>query len=131
MTAQTIRQAVNPPTVPAPPFYSQGIAVSGVGRMLFVSGQVGIRPDGTPGEGIEEQAQLAVANLQAVLAEAGMSSDNIVKNTIYLTDASLFEGFAKAAGASLPSPPPATTLLIVKALASPALLVEIEAIAVA
>jgi enamine deaminase RidA (YjgF/YER057c/UK114 family) len=125
-----LRKPINPKTLPIVPFYSQGMEVAGAKRMLFVSGQVGMRPDGTPGDGIEEQAQLAVANLRAVLAEAGMTSANIVKNTIYLTDASLFEGFAKAAGASLPSPPPATTLLIVKALASPALLVEIEAIAV-
>lgn len=125
------REAINPPSVPAQPFYSQGISVSAAGRTLYVSGQVGMRPDGTPGEGIEEQARLAVANLEAVLAAAGMTSANIVKNTIYLTDAAHFEGFARAAGASLPSPPPATTLIIVKGLASPALLVEIEAIAVA
>lgn len=129
MTTQPVRKAVNPPSLPAVPFYSQGIEVP-AGRMLFVSGQVGMRADGTPGEGIEEQAALAVANLQAVLAEAGMTSANIVKNTIYLTDAAHFEGFARAAGGSLPSPPPATTLIIVKGLASPALLVEIEAIAV-
>jgi len=41
------------------------------------------------------------------------------------------QGFMEGAGAALPSPPPATTLLIVKALAAPPLLVEIEAIAVA
>lgn len=126
-----LRRPINPTTLPTVPFYSQGMEVTGAKRMLFVSGQVGMRPDGMPGDGIEEQAQLAVAALQTVLADAGMTTANVVKNTIYLTDAAHMEGFAKAAAGALASPPPATTLLIVKALASPALLVEIEAIAIA
>ncbi|PSJ48812.1 enamine deaminase RidA, partial [Mesorhizobium ephedrae] len=51
------------------------------------------------------------------------------KFTIYLTDESNLEGFMTS-GISLPSPPPAATLLFVKALASPQLLIEIEAVAV-
>ena len=56
---------------------------------------------------------------------------NLAKVTIYLTDESLLPGFMEAAAGALPSPPPATTLLIVKALAGPSLLVEIEGVAVA
>lgn len=63
-----------------------------------------------PGGGRDGQAQLA-------------------KVTIYPTDESLLPDFVEAAADALPSPPPATTLLIVKALAAPALLIEIEAIA--
>lgn len=83
------------------------------------------------GRDIGEQATIAVANLNGVLAAAGMDATNLAKVTIYLTDDSLIPGFMAAAGGALPSPPPAMTLLIVKALAAPPLLVEIEAIAVA
>lgn len=119
----------NPAGAPAPQFYSQGVEVTGAERFVFVSGQVGVRPDGSLGDGIAEQAQLAIGNLQAVLQEAGMTSDDLVKTTIYLTDESHFPEFAGAAGSLLSSPPPATTLLYVKALASPAMLVEIEGVA--
>lgn len=119
----------NPTGVSAPQFYSHGVEVQPTQRLLFISGQVGIRPDGSVAEGIAEQTRVAIQNLQAVLAAAQMDVADIVKSTIYLTDESLFEGFAAAGAPLVSSPPPATTLVYVKALASPALLVEIEAIA--
>ena len=122
---------INPAGYPKPQFYSQGVEATGAKRMLFVSGQVGVDASGNVGSDIGEQAEIASANLSAVLAEAGMDNSNIAKVTIYLTDAAHMQGFMEAAAGTLPSPPPATTLLIVKALASPALLVEIEAIAIA
>jgi 2-iminobutanoate/2-iminopropanoate deaminase len=120
---------VNPKSVPGPGFYSQGIEASAASRTLYVSGQVGVGPNG-PGKDIGEQATLAIANLNAVLAEAGMNNASIAKLTIYLTDAANVPGFIEAAAGTLPATPPATTLLIVKALAAPELLVEVEAIAV-
>jgi 2-iminobutanoate/2-iminopropanoate deaminase len=121
---------INPAGYPQSPSYSQGAEATAPQRILFVSGQVGVDAKGYAGKDIGEQAKIAVANLNAVLAEAGMDNRNLAKVTIYLTDENLLPGFMEAAGGALPSPPPATTLLIVKALASPALLVEIEAIAV-
>lgn len=122
--------AINPKSIAPSPAYSQGMETRG-GRTLYVSGQVGVDAQGNVGADVSAQAQLAIANLNAVLAEAGMTNANLAKLTIYLTDASLIAGFVAAAGGALPSPPPATTLLIVKALAAPPLLIEIEAIAVA
>ena len=121
--------AVNPAGYPVNPAYSQGMLVESPKRTLYVSGQVGIGPDGQPADGIGPQTQLAIAGVNAVLAEAGMTAANIAKLTIYLTDDSLLPGFMQAAGGTLPTPPPATTLLIVKALAVPGLLIEIEAVA--
>lgn len=95
-----------------------------------MSGQVGVAADGMPAQGIAAQARAAIANLNAVLAAAGMAPSNLVKMTIFLTDAGNLPGFMEAAGGALPAPPPATTLVIVQALAHPELLVEIEAIAV-
>ncbi|MGE3305684.1 MAG: RidA family protein [Rhizobiaceae bacterium] len=121
---------INPKGAPVSPSYSQGALAEAPKKMLFVSGQVGVGPDGQPGKDIGEQTRFAIANVNAVLAEAGMDNTNLAKVTIYLTDESLVPGFMQAAAGTLPSPPPATTLLIVKALAAPPLLIEIEAVAV-
>jgi enamine deaminase RidA (YjgF/YER057c/UK114 family) len=126
-----MRTALNPATVPASPYYAQGIEVAGASRLVFVSGQVGIDAEGRPLDGIAEQARQAVTNLNAVLAEAGLAPDAIAKLSIYLTDPEHVGPFMAAAGPHLPADPPATTLLVVQALASPDLLVEIEAVAAA
>ena len=120
----------NPPGIAASPVLSQGVEASGFQRMVFVSGQVGVRSDGSVPDDIAEQTRLAIANLYAVLAAGDMGAQDIAKCTIYLTDAALIGPFMQAGGGTLPVPPPAATLLIVKALAAPNLLVEIEAIAV-
>ena len=122
--------AINLPDRPAHPAYSQAMEAKGASRMVFVSGQVGSAADGSVPTSVGEQAKLAVANLNAVLAEAGLTNKALVKMTIYLTDAAHLPEFYGAAGGTLPSPPPAITLLIVKGLADPALFVEIEGIAV-
>jgi enamine deaminase RidA (YjgF/YER057c/UK114 family) len=121
--------AINPPGFPPNPLVSPGTLVETAGRTLYVSGQVGVGPDGQPAEGLAAQTMAALVNLNAVLEAAGMSAANIVKLTIFLTDEANIPAFIETAAAALPSPAPATTLLVVKALAAPPLLVEIEAIA--
>ncbi|MGO4833895.1 RidA family protein [Rhizobiaceae sp. 2RAB30] len=122
---------INPPGFPPPTFYSQAAEAKAPQRMVFISGQVGVDAEGHVGKDIGEQTKIAIANLNAALAAAGMDNSNLAKVTIYLTDEDLIPGFSAAGAGTLPSPPPATTLLIVKALAAPGLLVEIEGIAVA
>jgi len=121
--------ALNPSTVAGSPFYSQGIKVTESVGLVFVSGQVGTTLDGSVLDGAGAQASQAVANLNAVLDEAGLAPSDLVKLTIYLTDPADVEAFVGAVAGSLPQPPPATTMLIVNGLASPELLVEIEAVA--
>lgn len=123
--------AVNPETVASSSLYSQGVEVPAAGRMLFISGQVGMRPDGAVPDNVEEQTRQANYNLQAVLAEASMQATDVVKSTIYLTDREHIGPFMEAGQEFLTSPPAATTLLIVDQLADPRLFIEIEAIAVA
>ena len=93
---------------------------------MFVSGQVGIDADGVLAEGIAAQTERAIGNVNAVLAEAGLGPEDLVKLTIYLTDPANAEGFITAAGPALPSTPPATTMLFV-GMAAPEVLVEIDA----
>jgi enamine deaminase RidA (YjgF/YER057c/UK114 family) len=56
------------------------------GDLLFVSGQVGSRPDGSPEPDFEAQVRLAFANLEAVLAAGGCTFDDIVDVTSFHTD---------------------------------------------
>jgi enamine deaminase RidA (YjgF/YER057c/UK114 family) len=56
------------------------------GDLLFVSGQVGSRADGSPEPELEAQVRLAFANLRAVLAAAGCTFDDVVDVTTFHTD---------------------------------------------
>jgi len=122
-------EMVTPRGFPNLPYLSPGALVTAPQRTLYISGQVGVDATGQPGKDIGEQARLATANVNAVLAAAGMNQGNLAKVSIYLTDENNIPAFMAAAAGALPSPPPATTPLIVKALAAPGLLVEIEAVA--
>jgi enamine deaminase RidA (YjgF/YER057c/UK114 family) len=66
--------------------YAQAMEVSGARRILFVSGQIPAEPDGSVPELFEDQARLAWKNVLAQLAASGMSLDNLVKVTIFLSD---------------------------------------------
>ncbi len=72
--------------------YSQGILI---GNTLYASGQIPIDPatGEIKGEGIEEQAEQAMKNVGAVLAEAGCSYEDVVKTTCFLADMEDFAAF--------------------------------------
>ncbi len=69
--------------------YSQAIKA---GNLLFISGQVAIHPatGNIEAEDITGEAEQVMLNLQAILSEAGLKFDHVVKTTIFLTDMSLF-----------------------------------------
>jgi reactive intermediate/imine deaminase len=99
-----------------------------VGNLVFVSGQLPFGPDGTiVGSTIMEQTQQALTNLAAVLADAGATLSQVAKVTVWLTDASDFQGFNEVYARFFPTRPPARSTVI-SALAVDAL-IEIEAIA--
>jgi enamine deaminase RidA (YjgF/YER057c/UK114 family) len=121
----------NPATI-APPTgrYQHGVEVPAGARWLYVSGQVGNRPDGTVPAGIAAQADTVWSNLKAILAEAGMGFGDLVKINVLLTDARFVTAAREARDKALgDARPPASTLAVVTALASPDFLIEIEAIA--
>lgn len=122
----------NPPGAPQPASrYSQAALIEGEGRRLVLSGQVGVRPDGTVVEDPEAQVGQALANLGALLAAHGMGKKNIVKMTVFLTDPALLPAWRSGRSAFLGDLAPASTLLIVAGLANPVFKVEVEAEAVA
>jgi 2-iminobutanoate/2-iminopropanoate deaminase len=120
----------NPRATAAPNgVYSHGVLVPANARWLYVSGQTGTRPDRSVPAGVEEQAEVVWQNILAVLAEAGMAVTDIVKITSFLTRAEDYAKFAPVRAKYLGSHRPASTLLVVSALARPEFLVEVEVVA--
>ncbi len=115
--------------------FSQGIEFSGQSRVLVCAGQTSSDENGTPVHEGDMTAQVnkALDNLEAVLAKAGMTLSNVVRLNIYTTDVdAIFPALPAWAGRlSAAGCQPASTLLGVQRLAFPALMVELEATAVA
>jgi len=103
-----------------------------VGKLLFISGQAAIDPNGKlVGIGdFDAQAEQVFANLQRVLRAGGSSLANVVKVTIFLRDMSNFQKIVELRGRYFTPPYPADTIVEVTSLYSPDALIEIEAIAV-
>ncbi len=119
----------NPDTVHAPAgSYHHGCEVPPGARWLMVAGQVGIKPDGSWAEGAAAQSAQTFRNIIAILAEADMAPEDIVKLVIYPVSHDHIGDFRAARDDVLGVDPPAT-LIVVAGLASPDALIEIEAIA--
>lgn len=103
-----------------------------VGDMLFFSGQAAINEQGeVVGAGdFDLQLQQVFQNIDRLLHAAGSSRDQIVKVTIYLTDMQNFPKIVQARKVYFEYPYPADTIVEVRALALPDLMVEIDVIAV-
>ncbi len=129
------RTAVNPVAWSEQMGFNQGEVVAGHTRTLYCSGQAATGDDGAPRHAGDMAAQVALSvdNLEAVLGAAGMSLANLVRLNVYTTDVDLlFQHYgvlASRLGAAGVAPP--TTMLGVTRLAIPALMVELEGIAVA
>ena len=120
----------NPKSTAAPNgVYSHGVIVPANARWLYISGQTGTRADRTVPASVEEQTEVVWQNLLAVLAEAGMGVGDIVKITSFLTRAEDYARFAPVRARYLGDHRPASTLLVVSALARPEFKVEVEAVA--
>ena len=121
----------NPATVHPPAGkYSHGVEAPAGARLLYVSGQVGAKPDGTTAPSDAAQCEQAWANVKNVLAAAGMGLEDIIKLNAYVTRADLIPVYRVARDKAVgDAPPPASTLVVVAALANPAWVVEIECVA--
>jgi 2-iminobutanoate/2-iminopropanoate deaminase len=109
--------------------YSQGIRAGG---LVFVSGQLALRPGDTAitGGTIQEQTELIFRNLAAILDAAGSGLDRLVKTTVFLADLDDFAGMNEVYAKHVGERPPARSTVEVARLPSGAL-VEIEAVALA
>ena len=113
--------------------YSQAMEVSGGGRVLFCAGQTSVDENGKPlhAGDMTKQVEQALANLDTVLKQAGMTFANVVRLNYYVTDIPAFFNIAPHAMARMGGTKPQGTQLGVAALFHPDIVVEIEATAVA
>ena len=106
--------------------YSQAIDT---GTFVYVSGQIPVNPaTGAIHEGITAQTAQSIANFKAILAEAGLSIDNVVKTTVFLADMGDFAAMNAVYAENFTEPYPARSAVAVKELPKQ-VLVEIEVIA--
>ncbi|WP_448950721.1 RidA family protein [Labrys neptuniae] len=113
---------------PATPDYIHAMEVLEPKRLLFFSGTMGLDFEGRPPAGLTEQLELVWSNIRRILAEAGMSVDNLVRVTSYLRDAGFAEANQEARLKALGERRIPTTAIVVGTL-EPGWLVELEAIA--
>lgn len=121
----------NPDTVHTPVgLYSHLASVSAGARLLFLSGQVGMDRHGKIASGAGEQARQALANIGHCLEAEGMTFADVARLNVFLVEEADMAAVREARQAVLGDGNyPASTLVVVKALAHPGLLVEIEVIA--
>ncbi len=114
-----------------PPFakYSHAVEVPEGMRLVFCSGQLGIEPNDAIPADTGAQARLCFAGIEAILADAGMTLDNIVRINAYVTGREHLKPYMAVRDELFSEPAPASTLMIVSGFAREEFTVEIEAIA--
>ncbi|MGQ0652859.1 MAG: RidA family protein [Betaproteobacteria bacterium] len=112
--------------------FSQAIGVEAKGRLVFISGMVARRADGTlagPGD-IEAQTRQVCENVKAAVEAAGGTMDDVVRVDVYVRNMEHFEAIHEVRREYFGSPPPASTMVEVTKFTSPEYLIEMNAIAV-
>ncbi len=106
--------------------YSRGVDA---GTTVYVSGQLGLTPEGTLPATVEEQTARALSNVKAILEAAGCSMDAVVKTTVFLKDMNDFAAVNAVYAGFFSEPFPARSAVQVARLPKDAK-IEIEAVAV-
>jgi 2-iminobutanoate/2-iminopropanoate deaminase len=119
----------NPPTVAPGTGYSHGVELPPNARLLYLAGQLGITADGKMAPDIKGQSEQAWRNLGSVLEAAGMGYQNLVKVTHFLVRREDIAVYREVRARFLGANAPASTLLVISALARPDALIEVEAVA--
>lgn len=125
-------ERLNPEGMHRSPAFTQVIAVSQPGKLIFVGGQNGVNKEGKiVGGDVGSQAEQSFRNVLTALKAAGATLGDVVKMTIYLVQGQpIREAFAAVQPLLVGSPPPTLSVIVVAGLANPAFLIEIEAMAV-
>lgn len=120
----------NPAGLHAPlGLYSHTVTVPEGTELIFLSGQLGVRPDGSVPATLEEQADQVFENIVALLKAHGLATTSIVKLTTFMVIGHDGEAVRAARLKHLGSHRPASTAVFVAQLVDPAWFVEVEAIA--
>jgi len=120
----------NPASVHPPlGLYSHTVSVPAGTELLFISGQVGVRPDGSTPATVAEQADQVFTNLVALLQAHGLGPTDLIKLTTFMVAGQDGDAVRAARLKHLGSHRPASTAVFVAALVDPAWYVEVEAVA--
>jgi 2-iminobutanoate/2-iminopropanoate deaminase len=125
----TIRRVLCPEVPESAAPFSQCLVVD---RQVFLSGVTAAAPNGQPigGDNMTAQTRACLDKIESLLVAAGSSLRDVVKLTIYTTDISRRAEISLARREKLQEPYPCSTLVEVRSLAAPGLMVEIDASAV-
>jgi enamine deaminase RidA (YjgF/YER057c/UK114 family) len=122
-----MKRALNPAAIRAPfGRYSHGVAVPAGARLVFCSGQLGLKAGDMLPPTVEGQAEVCFQNIAAILAEDGMSLADIVRIDAYVTKREDMRAYMSVRDRYVSEPLPASTLLIVGGFSRSEFLVEIE-----
>ena len=125
---------INPESLGAPRGYSHGVLTEGGGRLLFIAGQIGWNENRIVSGDLVEQFDRALANVIAVVTEAGGKPAQIARLVIYVTDKNEYRSRMKEIGeryrARMGKHFPAMVLVEVKSLLEDGAKIEIQATAV-
>lgn len=116
---------IHPPFAP----YSHGIEIAPGSRLVFCSGQIGIGPEKVIPPDCAGQATICFENIRAILGEAGMGFEHIVRINAFVTGREHLQPYMQVRNSLFSEPYPASTLMIVSGFARPEFVVEIEAVA--
>ena len=120
------KQLVTPASM-APPLGPHALGVRS-GNLVFVSGTVGWRPDGSVPADFKEQCHQMYKNVEQVLLAAGSSLEHVLTTTTYLVNASDYRALNEVRAQYFGKEPPASAVVVVKELVRSDLLVEVEAV---
>jgi enamine deaminase RidA (YjgF/YER057c/UK114 family) len=120
---------VNPPDAHTPTGYSHTAVVPSRTELVFISGQVGIRPDGSVPSTLKEQSEQMFENIAAALRVHGLDASALVKITLFVVAGHDIQTVRNARAQLLGSHRPTSTAVFVSQLVVPTLFVECEAIA--
>ncbi len=114
-----------------PPFaaYSHGVEVPPGQKLVFCSGQLGVTKDDQIPATSADQAVLCFQNIEAILAEAGMTLENIVRINAFVSGREHLKPYMDVRNSLFHEPSPASTLMIVTGFARPEFFVEVEVVA--
>ena len=110
--------------------YSHTAVVPAGTELIFISGQVGMRADGSLPAAFAEQAEVTFQNVAACLAAHGLGVEAVVKLGVYLLPGQDFQALRAALERCFGGHRPTSTTVYVPQLAIPKFLVEVEAVAV-
>ncbi|AZO62421.1 MAG: RidA family protein [Mesorhizobium sp.] len=114
-----------------PPFarYSHGVEIPAGKRLVLCSGQLGIAPDDAVPEDAGAQTELCFKNIAAILSEAGLTLNDVVRINAFVTDRAHLQAYMDVRNRLFSDPAPASTLMIVSGFARPEFKVEVEVLA--